>query len=137
MTRKTAPELVIASRPPPIAGPAKLPMLSIVLRVTLAADSSSGVRASSGRRDDSAGRNAVARIEASPARHRRARRAGRSASATAPAAPIVAARPAFVEAISTTRGIRSASVEVNGAEIADGMVRISATIPTAFAPPAL
>ena len=55
VTRKTTPALVAARRPAPIAGPAKLPTLSIVLRVTFAAVSSSGLRASSGRIDDSAG----------------------------------------------------------------------------------
>jgi hypothetical protein len=67
VTRKTHPALVAASSNPPIAGPAKLPTLSIVLRVTFAAVSSSGLRASSGRSADSAGRNAVARIAATPA----------------------------------------------------------------------
>ena len=34
-----------------------------------------------------------------------------------------------------TRGSRSASVDVNGAEIAAGIARTSVTIPTALAPP--
>ena len=43
MTKIDVPALENASRQPPIAGPTKLPTLSIVLRVTLAAVSSSGV----------------------------------------------------------------------------------------------
>ncbi len=66
--RKTTPALVAASSAPPIAGPAKLPTLSIVLRATFAAVSSSGVLARAGRIADSAGRKAVLSIEAVPAR---------------------------------------------------------------------
>ena len=57
---KTAPGPNAASSRPPIAGPAKMPMLSIALAETLAAVSSSGVRASEGTRAAWAGRNAVA-----------------------------------------------------------------------------
>jgi hypothetical protein len=63
----TVPGVVTASSAPPIAGPAKVPTLSIVERTTFAAVSSSGVRARWGRSADSAGRKAVPRIEASPA----------------------------------------------------------------------
>ena len=48
LTSITVPGLQNASSAPPIAGPAKVPTLSIVLRTTFAAVSSSGVRASGG-----------------------------------------------------------------------------------------
>ena len=52
---------------PPRAGPAKAPTLSIVLEATFAAVSSSGDRASEGKRAAWAGRNAVPAAEASAA----------------------------------------------------------------------
>ena len=67
VTKNTTPASLAASNRPPSAGPTKLPRLSIVLRATFAAVSSSGVRASSGSAADSAGRNAVPRIEVIPA----------------------------------------------------------------------
>jgi hypothetical protein len=53
------PSLVAARMTPPIAGPATLVTLSIVLEVALAAVSSSGVRASEGKTAACAGRKAV------------------------------------------------------------------------------
>ena len=44
-TRKVTETLVVATRTPPSAGPTKIPTLSIVVAVTLAAVSSSGLRA--------------------------------------------------------------------------------------------
>jgi hypothetical protein len=67
VTRNTVPTLVHASSNPPIAGPRKMPTLSIVLAATFAAVSSSGVRASVGTRAASAGRNAVAATPTSAA----------------------------------------------------------------------
>ena len=54
---KTAPVPVTASRSPPRAGPRNEPTLSIALELTLAAVSSSGVRASDGSSAACAGRN--------------------------------------------------------------------------------
>ena len=64
---KVTPGSVAASTAPPIAGPAKLMTLSIVLDATLAAVSSAGVRAREGRIAACAGRKAVATTETSPA----------------------------------------------------------------------
>ena len=64
---KTAPGPEAASSRPPIAGPPKIPMLSIALADTFAAVSSSGVRTSDGTRAACAGRNAVAAIPTRPA----------------------------------------------------------------------
>ena len=44
-------------------------------------------------------------------------------------------RTIAVWSITCSRGNRSASTDTNGAAIADGMIRISATRPTAAAPP--
>ena len=57
---KTTQTSVIARRTPPRAGPTQMPRLSIVLELTLAAVSSSGVRARDGRSADCAGWNPVA-----------------------------------------------------------------------------
>ena len=67
VTTKTVPGPVAASRMPPMAGPPKMPTLSIELAATFAAVSSSGVRASVGTRAACAGRNAVAAIPTAPA----------------------------------------------------------------------
>ena len=66
VTRKTVPAPDAASNRPPIAGPPKMPTLSIVLATTFAAVSSSGVRASAGVSAASAGRNALAATAETP-----------------------------------------------------------------------
>ena len=67
VTRNTSPGPLAARSRPPSAGPPKIPTLSIVLAATLAAVSSSGVRASEGIRAASAGRKAVAATPTRPA----------------------------------------------------------------------
>jgi hypothetical protein len=52
---------------PPIAGPANMPTLSIVLATTFAAVNSTGVRASFGSSAACAGRKAMPAVRASPA----------------------------------------------------------------------
>ena len=59
VTRKTTQVVETASSSPPSAGPAQKPRLSSVLELTLAAVSSSGVRASEGSRAACAGWKAV------------------------------------------------------------------------------
>jgi hypothetical protein len=59
LTPNTTSGFVAASRMPPSAGPTKVPMLSTVEEVTLAALSSSGVRARDGSKAACAGRKAV------------------------------------------------------------------------------
>ena len=67
VTEKTASTLVVASRRPPSAGPAKLPTAAIVLMATLAAVSSSGLRERVGSSADWAGLNVVESIVTTPA----------------------------------------------------------------------
>ena len=64
----TVPAPETESTTPPIAGPPKIPTLSIVLETTFAAVSSSGVRANAGVSAACAGRNGVAATFTSPAR---------------------------------------------------------------------
>src|SRR5438067_13919434 len=58
-TAKTSPGPPSASKSAPTDGPTKEPVLSSVLDETFAAVNSSGVRASTGSSEDSAGRNTV------------------------------------------------------------------------------
>ena len=67
VTPKTTALELTASRSPPRAGPAKMPTLSIVVAVTFAAVSSSGLRASPGTSAACAGRNAVEATETTTA----------------------------------------------------------------------
>ena len=68
MKAKTTQAVETASRSPPSAGPTQKPRLSIVLELTLAAVSSSGVFASEGSSADCAGWKAVLITATVPAR---------------------------------------------------------------------
>ena len=134
MRTKAAPTPKEASTIPPTAGPAKAPTDSIVDEETFAAVNSSGVRASAGRSDDSAGWNAIPQIGPKAAMTNTICH-GKSANVTAAISATSTARVKSAPSITRSRGNLSPRPETNGPSSAAGRLRMRAITPTAAAPP--